>query len=496
MSVQDIVKRGSIYIPPDNRKLFIKRVQLNGEYETDWFEITEYVQQWGVLTVGFPDDVYIGEYEESDIDFLMNNNRRRFNAEDDSNSFFYNFKTRYKTRFKVEVYAVDNDEDVLLRAWYGIFLGNPVTNDSGDMSFNVSPITKIFQFYKATGIDVSSADSETLITRLVEKDSLFDKYFEGFVINPDSLSTMTIAEPYIKEDDTILDKIRDYSAYNDFFYYVNDDGEFVWDSRVETSAIVWEFNGAGQTDSTFGTNIQSIDEAYNDIDNTYTRVVIKYRLNEIIERTFLDGLRRDDDTTNYLSEANSISIYNKLVTDGYIGTGSRLTQLYTTSPIDWATYDTGTWSTYAEGIQDKLDKTLRADEKEAVASQTWSVGDGSASDIYGERLYVQEYQELSKDEAQTVADMYLENYRINYMVWKAKVYGVMQLSPKDKIKINYLGEINVVNPIILGVSELGGNDVLGGRTGSIRIRDGIAKVESVSINLDNFDINMKWREII
>jgi hypothetical protein len=75
------------------------------------------------------------------------------------------------------------------------------------------------------------------------------------------------------------------------------------------------------------------------------------------------------------------------------------------------------------------------------------------------------------------------------------VYGVFQLNPKARVELNYIGELTADNPFVLGVSELTGTDVLTGYTGAMRLDGDLAKIEMITINLDNYDINMKWREL-
>ena len=100
-SINDIVKRGSIFIPNDNLRLYIKRLQSNGAYETDWLNISEYVIDWGSIEVGFTDGVFVGEFKEFETSITLNNNRRLFNDENTSESIFYGYRTRFKTKFKI-----------------------------------------------------------------------------------------------------------------------------------------------------------------------------------------------------------------------------------------------------------------------------------------------------------------------------------------------------------------------------------------------------------
>ncbi len=96
-------------------------------------------------------------------------------------------------------------------------------------------------------------------------------------------------------------------------------------------------------------------------------------------------------------------------------------------------------------------------------------------------------------EADTVTANILSNYQNPKEEIKAEVTGAFQLEPKDRIKTNYKGEINVDNPFIWGVSLLGttansgDNAVWAGRTGSIRLSNWIGLVKTIK------DANMTIR---
>lgn len=497
-TVQEIVKRGSLYIPPENRKCYIKRLQLNNEYESDWYEVSSYIIQFGTITQGFPDGAFLGEYNESDLQMVIDNNQRRWNEEGDPDSIFNGFKTRYRTKFKVELWLVDvDDNDVLAKTFYGILLDNPKTSDNGSLSVAISPITKVLQSYKAAGIDESSADTETLVSRLMSKTqngiSIFDRFFEGYSINPQSVATTTIA-PVIEDDDTVLDKLRDFSFYDNFFYYVNDDGYFVWDSRSETTSIVAELNGGAYFDSVYGNNIVSIDSEYADVDNTYTSVVIKYKQNGVLDEKTFSGIRKSDDSAS-LSDANSLTIFNWMKTDYLDANTYRLSHQYTEDRSTLESYLSSTWAGYDLTILDRLDGFVQSDDKAATSDVSWTPGDGSLADVYGEKILSIDKAELGETQAATIADNTLAAYKDIRTRWDIKVFGLFYLMPKDKITINYIGDVSVVNPFILDVSTLDGTDVLGSRTGSINLVSVSAKVEEISINLDTFDILVKAREI-
>ena len=451
MALVDVLKQGSIYI--SERKCYIKRLKVDGTYDADWLDISSFITAYPTIKQGFPDDIFVGEYIDEDVSISVDNSGKKFNDVTDFSSLFYSYLTRYKTLFKFELYGMDTDEsDVLLKSWYGISFSNPSTNDASDMNFNISSTVKILNNYSASDLDLTSADTETLVTRLLnltkDGESLFSKYFTGFSINPDGASVTTITRPYVEDDATVLDKLRDYSFYDDFFYYVDSDGYLVWDKRDATATTQWEFNGAGQTDSTYPTNIQSIGAYYNDIDNTYTKVILNFKENEVLDQNFLSGVRYDDGTATYLTEDNSQTIYAQLITDGYMGTDSRLTQLYITDRTTLDAYLLARWTAYQVNIIEKLDASLRSVSKSSTKATTWTIGDGSVADIYGEKVFTGNYDELTQAEADSIAQRILDAYKNPKETIEASVFGTFNLMAKDKIEVNYQGELTLLTLLL------------------------------------------------
>jgi hypothetical protein len=499
-TIAEIVQRGSIYVPPDNRKCFIKRLKLDGTYDADWLDVSQYIVTYPTIKQGVPDDIFLGEYKDEDVSVSVDNSQRKFNDTGETESLFYGYRTRYKTLFKFSLLLSDKyDNDVEALSWYGISFSNPSTNDAGEMSFTVSSTVKILSNYSAVGIDLTSGTTAELVTRLLNKTkdgvSLFARYFTGFIINPDSTSVTTITHPLIEDKDTVLDKLQLYSFYDDFFYYVDNDGNLVWTNRIPTATVQWELNGAGQVDSSYPVNIVSIDEYYNDTDNVYTKVALDCTLGGLLKQDEFKGVGYDDGTATYLSEANSATIYAQLKTDGYIGTDSRLTQLYVSDRTVLDAYLLASWTAYQANLISKLDEFVNSEKQTVVKEASWTIGDGSQTDIYGEKLFKKSYPELTPTEALAVATRIYNSYYTIKSVVSVQVFGAFQLQPKDKIEINYRGEVNVSNPFIIGVSELGGTDVLAGRTGAIRLVEWTGKILTKSINLDNFDITYKLREV-
>ena len=416
-TVDEIVKRAA---KQAYRRVEIKRVKTDGTYETDWFDITPFITSFGTIAESYSDNIIVGEYQIHTLTVSVDNSRRRFNAETDSQSIFFNFKTRIKTRFRIEtgfIDAADNDSEVLGRRFYGIIYSEPVNSDNGRVNFAVASILKVFQLYPATGISTSPAIVSVVVDRLVKRvesaTRIFDQFFEGASdpVRYQIQSGGTAITPIINDNETVWDKIKDYSLYAFFYPSVTNDGNFQWTDRTETGPTIFKFNGGNSFDNDFGINIVRINSEVPGVDQTWTRVTIEF----------------DDD-------------------------------MFSTS------------------------------------STSWTPGDGSTQDIYGERTFERTFKELTSGTSSTIATTIRTNTQTPKRRWNISTGFIPHLNLNDKVEINYTGDI-ITDGFILGLSVLAGPDVLGGSVGSINLQNVITKISGLSINLDTFATQFELTEV-
>lgn len=278
-AIKDIVRAPSSYV---FRRMFIKRVLGTGGYEANWFEITQYVRQFGTIKESYGDNFYVGEYEIDDLSVQFDNTKSKFNIETDPLSIWNGYATRIGTRFKIEIGFYDVDqEEVLAKSFYGITYSNPEIDGDGNVSFKIASIMKVFQLFSAKGITEQNKFSNIHMDRLVEKEQngvrIFDRYFEGSN-DPTRYQITNGNEKFliiIEEEQTVWDKIKEFSLYENYFPSITDDGNFQWTNRDETASIQWVFNGAGSFDNEYGINIVSIKQELA-VDRTFSRVAIRY----------------------------------------------------------------------------------------------------------------------------------------------------------------------------------------------------------------------------
>jgi len=282
-AIKDLIVRGTMHA---YRRMYIKRLQDDGHYESNWLEISKYVSEWGEYPEGYNDNIYYGDFQIDNVFVVLDNSTRAFNDPSDSNSIFNKFKTRYRTKFKVEIGLYDNDDiEVSGKTFFGILFAEPVNSDNNLIAFDLASMLKILQLFPAKGISEASGTTADFIDRLVKKTQggvrLFDSFIEGandstkYQISTDNAKT--ISSPSIAADASVWDKIKEYAAYQNAVAYINDDGNFIIDSREPSVSIQWSFNGAGNFyDNDFGVNISSINSQVDGITNSWNRVTIEY----------------------------------------------------------------------------------------------------------------------------------------------------------------------------------------------------------------------------
>jgi len=399
-------------------------------YESDWFDISEYVLRWGIVKKSFGDSILFGEYVIDNITINVDNSTQKFTKELGTDSLFNGFKTRYKTKFKVEVGFYDSDfYENFANAWYFIMLTEPSNSDSNIVELDLTSTLGSLKLYTAEGIDTSTKQTDLWVDAIIKKEvngaRLFDRIFEG---DTDSdrykitAGTITVDGSAVEDGATCWDELVKYSKYEGYFPYVDIFGHFIWADRSVTSTdIKWYFNGAGSGNSNeTGVKIVSLDEEVDGITDSYQYISIQYQSDPL-----------------YVSSKDS-----------------------------------------------------------------WTPGDGSIPDIYGEKSYSFEALELTQAQAQNVADNLLSILKTPKKKWYQTTCFIPHLELKDRVMLNYSGELTNSNAFTLDSSKLSptgrddaGYDQLSGYQGAINIQNQECFIISLEIDLDNFLCKFELKEV-
>lgn len=283
-TIKQIISRGSGYVW---RKMSIKRLKSNGQYEDSWLDITGYVIKWGSIMKSYGDNVLLGDYRIEGITITLDNRNRKFNRESDPDSLFSGFASRYRTKIKIEAgFYDDNDAEIPGITYFGIVYSQPETSEEGTINLDVSSMLKVFENYGASGISPINNSTKEIMLSLVKKEVLgkriFDQFLEGvndserYKIDELGLSTITLDNFSVADDDTVWDKIVSYSNYEDFVPYINNSGNFVWAPRQETGTVQWIFNGAGELNNDYGVNIIELSSEKENLDDVWSKITIEH----------------------------------------------------------------------------------------------------------------------------------------------------------------------------------------------------------------------------
>jgi hypothetical protein len=416
VAIKDLIVKGTMQA---YRRMSIKRIEQTGNYESDWFEISKYVSKWGQYNESYGDNIYYGDYQIDNVQIELNNRDRAFNEPTDSRSIFSGYKTRYRTKFKIEIGLIDDDENELEgKIFYGLLFAEPITSDNNRLIFQLASYLKILQLYPGSGISQATGTTADFIDRLVKKEvngvRLFDRIFEGandsekYQISTDN--EKTISSPSIPDDASCWDLIKKYALFQNAIIYVNNSGNLIVASREPTADFQWKFNGSGNFyDNDYAINIANVLSQIDGVSQSYNRVVIEY-----------------NQDTYYTSE------------------------------------------------------------------DSWTPGDSSLPDLYGEKTYNVTALDVTLAEATTIADDLQSKLKTPQKRWRILTTFIPHLNVNDKVEINYTGESIVANPFTLDNSLLapsrtadtGIYDPLTEFSGSINLSEISAKIIGMNIPYD------------
>jgi hypothetical protein len=498
-TINDLVKRGAKI---GYRKVEFKRVRLDGTYEVDWFDISQFVQSYGSMNESYGDNLILGEYQPTETSIILDNSRRRFNDANESESLFHTFKTRIKTRFRIEVGFIDPDgfdDEIVGRRSYGIMTSEPVTSDAGLITLKISSILNVFKLHNAANIvpevlstplannafNVGTDEFMTIVNHGLVIDQLI-KLKSGAPATPGGDLTFEIFRVVlvIGIDDIEVDEIPA-NALNNVPVFVSVDTPADLINRLVKKVQ----NGVRVFDQFF----EGSDDA--------TRYQIQATPGDvIISPTIKDNVTIWDKIKDYSLYEN---FYPGVTFDGnfewrdrvpvggvvfrFNGAGS-FDNEFGINIVRINSEEAGVDQTWTRAVIE------HADDRFAVSESVWTPGDGSIQDIFGERTFDADLKELDAGLAQVVADRVISELGLPKRRWRLQTVFIPHLRLNDPVEINNLGESSTATPFILGVSILG-TDRLGERTGSINLNQIQVKVQAVSINVNSFETEYELVEV-
>jgi hypothetical protein len=284
MTIEAEIKKAS---PVGFRRLYIKRRQTDGEYESDWQEIdAKYIKKYGNVDFGI-DDIKVNFYKYSGLQFTVQNTDGFFSDENDNKSLWYGYLNRYRSLIKLEggYEASDGTEyptDPSL--FIGIMDESMVYKEDNLINYNCNHISRIFEEFPAS--NVTGIGSTQTAKNVIEKirdhtdsngTALFQKYITSGGWNITSSSNnYNMATTGSLEGISCWELIKKLAEAENHIAYIDRLGDFYFTQKTSGATPVYHFSGIGEDHPTHGVNIIGKITVDENVKQVYNRILITY----------------------------------------------------------------------------------------------------------------------------------------------------------------------------------------------------------------------------
>lgn len=148
-----------------------RRSATTGKFEASWFDISEFVEQWGSFDSSV-DDVRLNKFTFSGLTLMTRNDTGKFNPESDGNSFWNGYLTRYRTLVRIQAgYLNEAGAELPADTTQGVYVMSdeiPIAANTNEASLNCLSLASIFDGVRAVevaGLGTTQSASD-LITRI------------------------------------------------------------------------------------------------------------------------------------------------------------------------------------------------------------------------------------------------------------------------------------------------------------------------------------------
>ena len=261
-----------------------RRLGSTGLFESSWYEITDYIQRFGGVSREI-DIVRRNRFLNSGVTLTGRNDEGKFNDEENPNSFWFGYLTRFNTLLKVELAYLDSTgADVLSDSSLGIFILDqeiPISGDRNTISLRGSSLRSIFDAEKATavnGLAGTHTASEVIALIRDHTDGAGTPLFRQFITST-AWTIQTTTTNYILATATTLDGLSCWDLMEKLaeaenrVVLINRTGGVEFRTRdARTSAVAFAFRGQGFVNP----NVIALTEYKEPWDRFFTGVRIKF----------------------------------------------------------------------------------------------------------------------------------------------------------------------------------------------------------------------------
>ena len=286
------------------RRFYIKRRQISdGLFESEWQDLTRFVMRWGRFRWSVDTPRY-GDLRLDNANLKCINIEGTFNPNDNDDSFWNGYGDIQRSLVKIEAGFIhqtlsaggvwtNTEYPTNPTLWLGIISGDIFLTGRSEVNLPLRPVNQVFRDYPANQLDnayftTTGMSSGGYFEMLRDQTDGSNNYIFRQFIGTGAANDWTIAtggnlyanlSSSGSEDLHQLDcwqVAERFANAEQKIAYINNKGQFVWQSKTATAAVQYEFHGQGSIDRTYGMTIKNIKRYGKRLTAFYSRVAVKY----------------------------------------------------------------------------------------------------------------------------------------------------------------------------------------------------------------------------
>ena len=339
MSIVSCIKSAK---PRTFRKIYLKRREQNGDYETSWQQVdSELIMKYGSVSYSV-DDILpnVFKYNTGKIKFF--NKDGFFSDVTEDRSFFYNKLSIYKTLVKIAGGYIDEsgtEFPTVSTLFLGLMAEDYQYSEDSTIDFSCKHLSFVFDEIPADLIPGlgSTQTAYTIVGRIrdfVDSNSIaiFQKYISLAAWHIDTTTSWyNMATSTSLQNVSCWQLMEKLAVAENYVMYIDQDGQFHFENKgVISSTPAFHFSGVGDTDKTWGHNVMKQLSISDNIRKVYNRVRIKlnsddtltsyYIKNEVwnwgdSSSSFKFGVREYKYSNDWMSTATAATIATRIYTE-------------------------------------------------------------------------------------------------------------------------------------------------------------------------------------
>ena len=339
------------------RRAYIKRMNTDGTYESDWYNITDDIIRFGSIDISV-DAARFNKIKFGSNSVILSNIDGKYNPEDNPSSIWFGYAGQQRSLFKIEAgyssqtLAADgiyenvefnnsywdasfwddvNDWDEQTILYKGFLSGDINYSDKSNVNLNIMPLMEVFRQFPAddlSGFTSTGLTASQLMENIRDHTDgagsyVFRPFFDNTTGNWDIEATTSIYADLNTNSSAALvnlslwDLIEKVSQAENYLGYVNTQGVFRFVSRAaNTTTSQFEFNGPGVvSDNSYGVQIKNITKFGPKYNKFYSRVSLKFKEAETITsyQTLQASLTVDGGNLAWILGRRSLDLTNTFV---------------------------------------------------------------------------------------------------------------------------------------------------------------------------------------